>query len=97
MNDVPHGGGPQPDRETDMKTIITSILALGAMTSVALAAEPVKLAAASAVESGRAVLTEQQMDKVAAGVCIGNCPGNKTQVGVNACVITRNCQPSNRQ
>jgi len=79
-----------------MKTIFTSILALGAMTSVALAAEPVKLTAAtSAVNSERAVLTEQQMDKVAAGVCIGNCPGNKTQVGVNACVIVRNCGPRN--
>ena len=80
-----------------MRTVLASILALGAMASVALAAEPVKLTAgASAVESGRAVLTEQQMDKVSAGVCIGNCPGNRTNVGVNACVITRNCQPRNQ-
>jgi hypothetical protein len=81
-----------------MRTVLTSILALGAMTSVALAAEPVKLAAApSAAESGRAVLSEQQMDKVAAGVCIGNCPGAKTGVGVNACVIVRNGGPRNQQ
>jgi hypothetical protein len=72
-----------------MRTILTSILALGAMTSVTLAAEP----------SGRAVLSEQQMDKVAAGVCIGNCPGQKTQIGVGvqaSCVIGgNNC--GNRQ
>ena len=75
-----------------MRTLLISALALGAMTSVAFAAGPAK---PTVTPAGPFTLTETQMDKMTAGVCIGNCPGNKTQVGVNACVITRNCQPKN--
>jgi hypothetical protein len=69
---------------------------MGMMTSGALATE--ELASSKPGQAGqvkRFTLTEAQMDELTAGVCIGNCPGNKTQVGVNACVITRNCQPKN--
>ena len=76
-----------------MKTLLVSALALGMMTSAAMAAGPAKPTVTPAAPF---TLTETQMDKTTAGVCIGNCPGNKTQVGVNACVITRNCQPNNR-
>ena len=47
-----------------MKTLVVSALALGAMTSVALAGEPAKPTPAKAAT---VVLTEAQMDRVAAG------------------------------
>ena len=78
-----------------MKALLVSALAFGAMTSVTLAAPPP--AKPTTAQPGPVALSDAQMDKLTAGVCIGNCPGNKTQVGVNACVITRNCQPKNQQ
>ena len=57
-----------------MRTLLVSALALGAMTSVALAAEPLKPTAA---RTGPVELTSAQMDEVTAG-----------QVGV--CVVCAN-------
>jgi hypothetical protein len=92
------------------RLLLSSAFALGAMMSLAVA-EPIKpttntsttfveqttkAANISTLPSEPMVLTETQMDKVTAGVCIGNCPGGgNTQVGVNACVIVKNCQPKN--
>lgn len=71
-----------------MRTILVSALALGAMTSVAFAAEPAK---APVDQNKRVVLTTAQMDGVTAGthrgghglirvgdVCVGVVVGNNT-------------------
>jgi hypothetical protein len=82
-----------------MRGILCLALALSAMASVALA-EPAKSTGSSPTPgSTPLVLSDSQMDKVTAGVCIGNCPGQKTQIGVGvqaSCVIGgTNC--GNRQ
>ena len=82
-----------------MKAIVCSALALSAMASVALAESAKPMASAPTPGSTPLVLSDSQMDKVTAGVCIGNCPGQKTQIGVGvqaSCVIGgTNC--GNRQ
>ena len=66
-----------------MRTLLVSALALGAMTSVALAAEPLKPTAA---RTGPVELTSAQMDEVTAGqvgVCLIACANVGAAVALN--------------
>ena len=65
-----------------MRTFVVSALALGAMTSAALAGEPATKAAPAPAKAAPVVLTAAQMDQVAAGQ-VGIC-GVCTNLGVAA-------------
>ena len=83
-----------------MRTLLVSTLALGAMTSVALATEPAKPAPAQA---GPVVLTEAAMDKVTAGhghLVEVDVTGNNVVVRDNirvedvaVCAVVGDCRP----
>ncbi len=72
-----------------MRTLLVSALAFGAMTSVALAAEPIKPTPAQVepvelayAQTGPVELTDTQMDKVTAGLHRGHHPLVGVGVGV---------------
>ena len=89
-------------RRESMKMILVSALALGAMTSVALAAEPTKPTPAQA---GPVELTDAQMDGVTAGqvvvndvVDVGNVAvGIPVNAAANVCAVIAACRAEAQQ
>jgi hypothetical protein len=79
-----------------MKTIVVSVLAMGAMTSVALAAEP------TSPQTGPVKLTEAQMDGITAGQLVEVSRNDiavqvPVSANIQACVVVERCSPTTNQ
>jgi hypothetical protein len=82
-----------------MKTIVVSVLAMGAMTSIALAAGP------TSPQTGPVKLTDAQMDGVTAGqvvvndvVDVGNVAvGIPVNAAANVCAVIAACRADAQQ
>jgi hypothetical protein len=72
-----------------MKTILTSVLAFGAMTSVALATVP---ATPSKSPTGPVALTDAQLDTVTAGAIVGGAVNAQVLLNQNFQAVNNQCQ-----
>jgi hypothetical protein len=71
-----------------MKTILTSVLAFGAMTSVALATVP----APASAPTGPVALTDDEMDSVTAGAIVLGATNVQVALNQNFQAVNNQCQ-----